>query len=248
MPKIGSQHGHSLVEIVVVIIILGVISVIAVGSLRSSGETARVERTEQKLDRLAKAIAGDPALVSSGVRTDYGYVGDVGALPPNMDVLGSNSLGYATWQGPYIFDEISEGGTADDYQRDAWGVQITRAGTLLISGGSGSNLSRPIANSVDDLLYNRVSVVVTDLNGTPPGETYDDSLLIVLDHPNGGGGVSIRQINPAPDGMAEFDSIPIGLHRLRLVYVPDNDTLESRVAVNPGDHAYAEAHWWQDLW
>ena len=69
---------------------------------------ARTETTIARMDMLARAIAGDPNLISGGVRSDFGYVGDVGALPSNLDQLVTNP-GYSTWGGPYVRDEYSAG-------------------------------------------------------------------------------------------------------------------------------------------
>ena len=89
----------------------------AVGELRAVGlsrrkieygrgiaEEMRTGRLDA--DRLAHAVAGDPDLVAGGTRSDFGYVGDIGALPSDWDDLVTNP-GYSTWNGPYVQDEFA---------------------------------------------------------------------------------------------------------------------------------------------
>jgi hypothetical protein len=71
-------------------------------------------------------------------------------------------------------------------------------------------------------------------------------LRLVLIHPRGGLPVT-RTTNPAPDGSAVFDSIPIGRHRLYLIYLPAGDTLTRSVSVDPGTESYLELQWPEEV-
>lgn len=249
MPDFASQRGHNLIEVIVVIIIIGILSTIAVRSLKDQTEMARMEETRHELQSLAHAIAGDPRLLSGGVRTDFGYVGDVGSMPPSLDALRQNPGGYATWKGPYIYDNFSSSGTGTEFMRDAWGRSYEYSGgTAVTSFGSGSSVSQVIATSTADLLYNRVATVTTDIDNTPPGDSFRDSVRVILSYPDGAGSIALRAISPHADGSAVFDSIPIGIHRLNLVYLPTNDTLSRNIVVNPGEQSYLELHLATDVW
>jgi prepilin-type N-terminal cleavage/methylation domain-containing protein len=244
-----NQQGYSLVEVIIVVLILGIIAGIAVRSLSSSSDVSRTRETVAELDRIAHAIAGDPDRLSGGVRVDYGYVGDVGALPGSLDALLSNPGGYGTWSGPYLQDELTAGAADYMFKLDAWGQVYTyTGGNTIASSGGGSPITRQIARSVDDLLYNRVSLAVTDIDNVPPGPTYADSLAVVLVYPDGSGAYATRSRSPDPNGLVEFDSIPIGLHRLQVVYIPEADTLTRRVPVDPGRGYYTEIHLNRELW
>lgn len=248
MPDFGSKSGYTLVEMVIVVVILGILAAIAATSLRNSNDVARTERTKAELERLADAIAGDPNTLSGGIRTNFGYIGDVGALPPNLDALAQNP-GLATWQGPYIYDNVSPDGSSSEYRNDAWGVAYSYSGGISItSTGSGDAITRNIANSVNDLLYNRVSTVVTDLDYTPPGLTWQDSVVLTLTYPNGSGSFRTAAVSPGSDGLATFDSIPIGLHDLEIIYIPDSDTTHRKVAVNTGEDSYVRIQLPKKLW
>lgn len=242
-------HGYSLVELLLVIIVVGILAGIAVKSLRGVNDVARAEETKDELDRLAYAIAGNPDLVSAGVRTDYGYVGDVGALPANLDALVSNPGGYATWDGPYIKDELTTGGADIYFKSDAWGkAYIYTAGNTIASTGGAATMTRQIVYSTTDLLNNSVAVTITDVNGSPPGPVNKDSVRFVLTYPDGTGGTTTTSLNPAADGFIEVSSIPIGLHSLQVVYLPTSDTLRRKVNVDPGQDYYAEVHLFADVW
>ena len=230
-------------ELLAVIVIVSIIATVAMKSLTGVNDVVRCEKTKSELNKLAWAVAGKPDLVSGGVRTDYGYIGDIGSLPPNLDALVTNPGAYGTWDGPYIRDDFytSTSGSETSYKVDAWGSQYSYSGGITISSsGSGSAITRNIAGSIDDLLYNTISVVITDLGNTPPGVSYKDSITFLLTYPDGSGStVTVSRI-PGSDGFAQFDSIPVGLHSFRMVYIPDNDTLVSKVNVDPGHDCYTE--------
>lgn len=249
MYRLKKQNGYSLVELVVVLVIVGILTGIALSSLTRVNDTARYEETKEELDRLKDAIAGNPALVSGGSRTNYGYVGDVGALPPSLNALISNPGGYSTWDGPYLTDDFSTDGSSSHYLYDAWGkVYSYSGGVIIASTGGPTSLTRQLGNSVSSLIYNPVSAVITDIDNSPPGPDYKDSLTVTLIYPNGSGGLAAVSVNPAADGFVEFDSIPIGLHQLRVVYSPADDTLYRRINVDPdqgyhADMAFAVNYW-----
>lgn len=249
MTKNRQNGGYTLIEIVVVIVIIGILSSLTLKSLRTTGDIARTEETRKELDRLARAIIGQPAINNSGSRSNYGYLGDIGALPPNLEALFQNPGGLATWRGPYIRDDFYSDSTSRNFKKDAWGVNYIYSGGLTLSStGGGTTLTRQIAPSLDDLLYNKVVVVVTDLNNTPPGTVFKDSVRFVLRCPDGHGSYRFLNRHPDSNGLAAFDSIPIGLHELRLVYQPDKDTLLRRINVDLGSDLYLEMNLFKDVW
>lgn len=249
VPVPSNQHGYSLFEMIIVMVIIGILASITMRSLRTANDVARTEETRTELDRLAWAIAGNPEIVSGGRRTDYGYVGDVGVLPPNLEALAVNP-GLGTWGGPYMRDEFraAVGGDDNAYTVDAWGQAYSYAGSVITSTGGGSALTRQVAKSSDDLLRNSVTVVITDLAMTPPGMDYRDSVRLLLTVPDGAGSYATKARLPRPDGLAQFDSIPIGSHLLQMVYLPNADTLRRRVAVDPGRHVHVDLQYPEEVW
>ena len=101
MKKLQNIHGFGLIEITIIIITIGILAAIAMQSMTVLITDQKSVTTEREMEMLANAIRGNPEIMNNGVRSDFGYIGDVGSFPPNLDALKTNP-GYATWNGPHI--------------------------------------------------------------------------------------------------------------------------------------------------
>ena len=154
--RITKSVGFSLIELVVVLLVVGILAGVAMQSLQGSLEDARRVATERELESLADAIVGNPELADQLGRTDFGYVGDVGAFPPNLSALRANPGSYSSWQGPYV-----QSGFAEDslgFLKDAWGSAYTyTAGASIQSAGNGTSIVQKLADAPADYLSNTLS-------------------------------------------------------------------------------------------
>ncbi len=233
MRHLHKQDGFGLIELTVLIVILAVLAAIAMQSMTPAIQDARIAKAKREMKVLAHAIAGNPNLATSGRRSDFGYVGDVGAFPPDLDALYRNPGGFSTWDGPYV----SSGFIQDTlgHKIDEWGQPYAYSGALTItSTGSGNSITLEIPGTVDDYLYNSVRAIVTDQGGNPPGAALRDSVTLILTHPDGSGGMRTCAANPDPTGMAVIDSVPAGNHRMLLIFEPTTDTLTRYLNILPG--------------
>jgi len=238
------ERGFTLIEIVIMILIIGLLASVATMKMNESIETARYEQTKNELDQLAVAIAGNPEVYAEGARSDFGYVGDVGALPPDLDALVQNPGGFTTWHGPYI----GRGLNGDDFKRDAWDALYSYAGTTIRSTGSGSNIDKPLALSSGALLSNRVEGIVRDANLTMPGTAFASTVQVQLVYPNGAGSMTTATLNPDRHGGFGFSGVPIGNHVLRAIYLPQSDTMSIPITVNPNRDVHLDVIFPADLW
>jgi len=239
----SSQRGFTLIETILVIIILGIMAGVATQKMGSAISTAQSEQTKKELDQLAQAIVGNPETYALGSRADFGYVGDIGSLPTNLDALVTNPGGYTTWDGPYMESGIAP----TDYKKDGWGSNYSYSGTTITSTGSGSTIDKLFASSSAILLANSISGIVTDANKTIPGSIYKDSIRILLTFPNGAGSTTTASTNPTNKGNFSFSNIPIGNRELRFIYTPATDTVSYPIAVYPGKTVKLEVTFPTDL-
>ena len=105
-----------------------------------------------------------------------------------------------------------------------------------------------MANSTDNLLYNTVQLSLSDLGFAIPGTNNVDSVKCVLFFPNGSGSITSKSSFPTANGYVEIDSIPIGIHTLQIIFIPQNDTLIRKVNINPGEDYYAEIQYFENIW
>ncbi len=228
---LSNDRGISLIEVIMIIVIVAIVMAVAMQSMAPGMENARQRKTEHEMEMIIHAIAGDPSIMSvaGGMRSDFGYVGDVGSFPPTINALLENPGGYSTWDGPYIAPQFIAG-----FDTDEWGQAYSYSGGLdVTSNGSGTTINKHAGNESPDILLNTVNGIVKDMNDSAPGTVYCDSVDIEIIIPDGAGSIATKSYRPDSTGLFTLDSIPIGRHHVVAIYKPEVDTLARQVTVLP---------------
>ena len=238
------SRGFTLLEAAVTLGIFALIFTGAVSLLTQPLEFDRENETVDILKALKRAVIGDPDVVSEEVRTDFGFIGPMGNLPPALSdlwLLGAQptftidtSLKLGTgWTGPYIEPPaLSE---TDALGLDAWGNMIVLDAVAGVSAATGQDyVARLISpgsdadtGTSDDLT---VEIYETDTIATVAGYVRDSGanplsgVPVRLRHPVAG---IPGQTSGETDGNGAFQvtDIPFGNRSLEvdphLLYQPD---------------------------
>ena len=174
------ESGFTLIEVLMTVVIIGILAAVAMRSVQSSIDGSRIRETQAEIDELIVAIAGNPDLYNNGMRSDFGYVGDVGAVPGSIDDLVTNPGGYTTWDGPYVSRRFTQ--DADGFKKDAWGNNYTFSSgiTLASTGGGSTAMTKSAAAGAAAMATPPVNGPRTPAGGGRPG------------FPGGGGGAPPR--------------------------------------------------------
>jgi len=247
MRRFNKDTGFTLIEVVLIIVIMGILATVAMKTMQPAVDQSRIDSTVREMEILAQAVIGNKNLISDGVRSDFGYVGDVGSMPPDLDALVSNPGGYATWRGPYIMNDFLE--NADDYKEDGWGNAYNYSGGVIISSsGNGSPITRRFAESVNELLSNTVNGSIYDGLNAVPGDSAA-SVSVIIYYPDGAGSITTATVNPNSSGQFSFSNmIPIGNHLVRAVYLSAADTTSGYITVLPGNDVYCQLRFSKSYW
>ncbi len=249
-PRLTGVSGFSLIELLVVIVVIAMVASIAMQSMTSVGQDTRRTKTEREMEMLSGAIVGQPGLTQDNQRSDFGYIGDVGAFPANLQALYQNPGGFATWDGPYFPPGYTQDSTG--FKLDEWGALYTYSGgTTITSGGGGVSIVKRLAAAATDYLQNTFDGSIRDAAGNVPGASQADSVLIVITVPDGSGSSISKNYRPLSSGAFTLDSLPVGRHSLNLIYEPEADTLRRYLTILPRHRSsktyyFASAHFAPD--
>ncbi len=230
--RIFKENGFGLIELTMLIVVIGIFASVVMQSMTSVIEDVRQVKTGEEMEDLVNAIRGNPKLTNIGIRSDFGYFGDVGAFPPNLDALVSNPGGYGTWDGPYLNRRFSE--DISGFKKDEWNTDYSYVlGSSISSTGSGTTITSKLTDATSDYLLNTLNGTIKDQNDSLPGIIYQDSVKINIVVPNGSGGLLTKSVNPNAAGDFLFDSLPAGKHLVEAIFEPNADTLTRYITILP---------------
>ncbi|MFQ5881108.1 MAG: carboxypeptidase regulatory-like domain-containing protein [Candidatus Methylomirabilales bacterium] len=251
-PREGLDKGFTFIEVILILILIGILAALAVNLLASSLDQSRFDVSFKEMNDLGKAMTGNPELLNAGVRSDFGFVGDMGGLPTALTGLLQQGglpawtvydadLGTGTgWRGPYIDDQTDDGGTflatldgwGNAYGYNAATGQVTSNGSDGAAGGTGFAADFTVPETAQTTTGS-VNGRVIDQLGSPVR-----NLTVTIRHPDPaslGTATDTTATTDATSGSFSFTGIPIGKHRIQVVV--GTETIKRVVAVLPGQTA-----------
>jgi prepilin-type N-terminal cleavage/methylation domain-containing protein len=255
------ESGFTLVEIMAAIAIMSVFTVVALTGMTNVVDDARFSQTVREMEQIRNAFVGETQRLETGLRKNYGYLGDMGTLPTSAQGIGALSTqpGSATawsinatygigtgWKGPYISNTFDQ-----DFTKDAWGTNyvydntisgstgqatITSYGSNKVVGGSGYAADIVITIPASVTKGNLLGYVVRtagDLLGADQ-RPYSGDAEIRLYYPNGNGSImsSALTITSVNSGRYTFSDIPLGFAALK-IFIPDFATASAPNILGP---------------
>ena len=240
-----TAKGLSLIEVIIILAVLAVLVALLVPSSVQVLTGARRDTTLDEMENLQIAMIGDRDLKTSGVRSSFGYIGDMGNLPATLDDLltqgaqpayaFNSSLGVgAGWRGPYI--TLGPGTSAASHKQDAFGNDYTYDGTDYVNG-QGQTVDAKLVtlgadgvaggsgNDEDVTLETLRSETTATVNGYAfaPDASPLDGATVTTNYPANGALTSATTTTDSA-GFYQFTNIPFGIRSVsfnpRLLLVP----------------------------
>lgn len=242
--RFGVQRGAGLLEVVTVLAVIAILAGLMLPLTIRLMDDRNVDATLTRLRELQVAITGSPVIVINEARTSFGYLGDMGNLPPALSDLwergsqpaftfDTNLKVGAGWKGPYLDPEILS--FLESLDQDAWGREFLYDTTPFTDPQTGAQVVGKIASagadgvfsSSDDLtklffsaeVRSRVFGFVKDADGNAVA-----GARVTMNHPSGGV-LSTVSVFTNSDGFYQFTDVPYGNRSItiepRLVLAPD---------------------------
>ncbi len=177
----SGHRGFTLIEVIVVMAIIATLTGIMIPFIYRVWESTEIDTTRERMTDLKKALVGDPKLIQNGVRTHFGFIGDIGALPTAsnlQELVEKPAWVNNNWNGPYL----PRGFDPNAYKTDAWGNSISYtptgvSGELMELRSLGVDQTAGTADDIAIKIYTNEAFPTQNLQGAltisfttaPPG-------------------------------------------------------------------------------
>jgi prepilin-type N-terminal cleavage/methylation domain-containing protein len=218
----GARRGFALIELIVAISIMSLLAAaIAPAALRQL-DAGRRRATREQMEALVRGMVGEPA---SG---DFGYLGDMGALPATLEDLNGTGPAYvidandgigAGFDGPYAPRAIADSGGVFV---DAWGSSYDYDGATARITSPGPD---HVLGSADDILVpssplptsGSLSVTVLGIPNTGNPAYPLDASMVSVRVSSAVNGVRQEQAMSGGNPVFSLSGLHAGLHGVRVV-------------------------------
>lgn len=165
-----NRRGFTLIEVIVILAVISILAAIAVPLALRIFERTAEDATREELANLKKAMIGDPQKLQSSFRSEFGFLGDVGRIPANLDELliqgslpaftfdASKQAG-AGWKGPYITGAAA-GSAAAEFKKDQWGNDYTYSDADFTNADGQAADGKITSNGPDGVFGNSDDIVL----------------------------------------------------------------------------------------
>jgi len=231
LPK---SAAFTLVEVLLVLIVLSVLATASIFFTGNSLDETRYNATQKKIEEIRNAIIGNPNLKDSSKRRDFGFLGDIGAIPTNGQGIASlitnpglpafaidtgSRIGVG-WRGPYLTSQ----NTSEDFTKDAWGNSLVYDATAsppfiksLGSDGAAGGTSYAADLLIEfpaELRTSSVQGFLANYDGTQ----YERAAEVIISYPNGSGVITTATdtLISGDKGYFQIANIPFGIRSLSI--------------------------------
>jgi len=226
--SVPAGRGFTLIEMVIVIGIVAILAALITPLAVNQIAQKRFDACREELVLVRQAIVGDPTLIQGGIRSSFGFVGDLGTLPATLTDLTTQGAwspwpqdsGYGWfwgWRGPYLSEVDDPWG--QPYRYATAGLPTGIAARIWSIGPDG------VTGSADDVTSD---IRRDEVWSMVAGNTFDKDYVqatfsgsvngtepIALDYPDGSGVAQAALSYSAPPVYHLTSAIPIGIRSIR---------------------------------
>lgn len=236
------NQGFTLIEILIVLAIMAILAAIAIPAVYTQLVRAQQEGVRKEMENLKLALIGNPKLLNNGVRTDFGYLGDMGLLPNepadlNKIVMKDNQslwiqpawsfnnflrIGFG-WKGPYITSTFTDENPwfkfdewGNDYIFDTADYTNSKGDIVDAKIQSWGPDEAPDTNDdiIVEILKNETTATVFGYLNLANNKPLSET-LVSIHYPQNGKLISQTKTSDV-NGFYQFDDIPFGVRSVTI--------------------------------